>query len=244
MDNTRLCNFFSGLFVLYKHNDKKERNIAKAMLFKILYGGSEFTIAQDLGVSIEEASLFFNAFFDANEGLLDNFKVTKDTAMKRGWIEIDQFTKKRYFFKDYELMNQLSEKAWSYYPENYKKLSMQERAAVKAQLKVDSPELADIWSKFMTLKGKLERAALNYRIQGTSATMTKIAALLLDEENMSLSEGLLLLVHDELVEEYANTKDLEALSQITVSKMKQAGGITCKTVPMNAETAVGTFWIH
>jgi DNA polymerase I-like protein with 3'-5' exonuclease and polymerase domains len=227
-----------------KVRDKKERNIAKAMLFKILYGGSPYTIAQDLGTTLEEGELFFNAFFDANEGLKENFEETKAHATKNGWITLDQFTKKRYYFAGFEEMQELYKKACSYYPEEYKKLSKLERELYKAKLKVEHPELSEFWKQWSILKGKLERASLNYRIQGSGATMTKIAALLIDEDNLSLDHGLLLMVHDELVEEYSKEKKLEEISKRTVSEMIKAGSYICKKVPMDAETAIGDYWIH
>ena len=229
-------------FVCDKNVHKKERNVAKAMIFKIFYGGSEFTISMDLGVSLDEATKFYKAFFQAYPGLDQNFEKTKRLVLKRGWIELDSYTKKRYFFPHFKKMNELYEKAWSFYPKDYTSLSYEDKQLVKAELKVRHPELTDIWKEYMILKGKLERAALNYRIQGTSATMTKLAAVLI-EKDKSLKEGVLLLVHDELVEEYP--KELaEKRSLETIECMKKAGEYFCKNVPMDAETAVGDYWIH
>ena len=94
----------------------------------------------------------------------------------------------------------------------------------------------------MILKGKLERAALNYRIQGTSATMTKLATILVDKES-SLEEGVLLLVHDEIVQQFKQDKS-EQMADFTIECMKKAGEYFCQNVPMDAETAVGDHWIH
>ncbi len=230
-------------FICDKKLNKKERNIAKAMLFKILFGGSEFTVAQDLGVSLEEGKVFFKAFFDGYKGLEKNFTDTKNLALKRGWVEIDPLYKKRYFFPYFNRMKELEERAWTYYPEDYRKMSKEEKEEVKAALKINSPELSLIWKEFMTLKGKLERRALNFRIQGFAATMSKVAAILIDDNNRSLKFGLLLAVHDEFVEEYIESI-AEEKSALTVECMRESGRKMCKEVPMDADTAVGDYWIH
>ncbi len=242
----------TNMFRIIKNDDKficdakinaKERKIAKNMLFKILFGGSEFTIAQDLGVSLEEGKLFFKAFFDGYKGLEKNFTDTKNLALQRGWFEIDPLYKKRYFFPYFNRMKELEERAWTYYPHNYRSLSKEEKDIVKADLKINSPELSLIWKEFMTLKGKLERRALNFRIQGFAATMSKIAAILIDDNNRSLKFGLLLAIHDEFVEEY-DLSIAEEKSLLTVEYMRDSGRKMCKLVPMDAVTAVGDYWIH
>ena len=229
-------------FICDKHLHKKERNVAKAMIFKIFYGGSEFTIAMDLGVSLDEATKFFKAFFLAYPGLEENFKITKKLAIKRGWIELDSYTKKRYFFPDFDKMNKAYKKAQSYYPDNYSEYSYEEKLSFKEELKIKHPEVSEYWKEYMILKGKLERAALNYRIQGTSATMTKLATILI-EKNNTLEEGVLLAIHDEELEEYLE-EIAEEMSKRTVECMKKAGEYFCKKVPMDAESAIGNYWIH
>jgi DNA polymerase I-like protein with 3'-5' exonuclease and polymerase domains len=146
-----------------KKEHKKERTIAKNMLFKLLFGGSDFTVAQDLGVEIEEGRKFYNAFFDGNPGMRENFEITKQKAMQNGWVELDAYTEKRWFFKDFEKMNSLYQQAWKCYPEGYSKMSKEERQKVKESLKTSHPHLSSLWKEYMVLKGKLERAALNYR---------------------------------------------------------------------------------
>lgn len=229
-------------FICDKEVNKKERNVAKAMIFKIFYGGSEFTISMDLGVSLDEATKFYKAFFQAYPGLQEDFDTTKKLVVKRGWIELDKYTKKRYFYPDFGKMKKAYEKAMSYYPEGYNYLTYEEKQIIKSRLKEEHPELSGYWKEYMILKGKLERAALNYRIQGTSATMTKLATILVDKDS-SLEEGVLLLVHDEIVQQFKQDKS-EQMAEFTIECMKKAGTYFCQNVPMDAETAVGDHWIH
>jgi DNA polymerase I-like protein with 3'-5' exonuclease and polymerase domains len=229
-------------FICDKEKNKKERSVAKAMIFKIIFGGSDFTIAMDLGVPIEEGTKFYNAFFQGYPGLKENFENTKKLALKRGWIELDSYTKKRYFYPYFGKMKELYEKAWSYYPDDYRSMSADEKTEFKKRLKIDHPELSLIWKDYMVLKGKLERAALNYRIQGTASSMTKLAVILMEKE-VSLEEGVSIIVHDEVVQEF-ESKLCEDKSRDTVECMRKSGVYFCPNVPMDAETAIGKHWIH
>ena len=229
--------------ILNKKDNKKERNIAKGMVFKINYGGSPYTISQDMGISIEEAEEFYNSFLDGFNGLKENFEETKKLALKRGWIELDSFTKKRYFYPDFKKMESLKKEALSYYPENYKNFSKKEKENFKNELYQNNPNIKNLWKEWGILIGKLERAALNYRIQGLSATMSKLAMGIIDKDNLNLNEGLILFVHDEAIEIYEEKK-ANFKSKNTIKAMKLAGLFTCKKVPMDAESAIGDFWIH
>jgi DNA polymerase I-like protein with 3'-5' exonuclease and polymerase domains len=230
-------------FICDKNKHKKERNVAKAMIFKIFYGGSEFTISMDLGVSLSEATDFYQAFFTGYPGLEEDFVRAKKLALQRGWIELDTYTKKRYFFPHFHEMKEAERKAKSYYPDNYMQLSKGEKYEVKEMIKQKYPKVAEYWKTYSILKGKLERAALNYRIQGTSATMTKLAVILMEKFITNLQEGVLLIVHDEVVQEF-KADECQKQAEFTVECMRKAGSYFCKTVPMGAEYAIGDYWIH
>lgn len=68
-------------------------------------------------------------------------------------------------------------------------------------------------------------------------------AMILLEENNNTLDGILLVIHDELVESF-DTNIAEDRSKITLQKMKEAGKLYCTSVQMEAETAVGSYWIH
>lgn len=229
--------------IINKEDHKKERNVAKAMGFKLNYGGGEFTIAQEMGIDTEEALKFVQGYFDGFPGLEQNFVETKKLAVKRGWIELDSYTGKKYFFKEFSLMQELYKKAMSYYPENYRTYSKEKKEEFKIELKISNPEVSILWKEYMILKGKLERASLNFRIQGLAASMSKVAAILIENKNFSLDEGLLLIVHDEMVEEY-KIKDCQQKSDFTKECFTKAGTFFCKTVPMSGTSEIGSYWIH
>ncbi len=96
-------------------------------------------------------------------------------------------------------------------------------------------------------RSKIERAALNYCIQGAAGGLTKFAAILFRrwilESNLQDTVFMTNLVHDEInVESPVGIADLVA-KHLEVS-MEQGGAKWCKTVPLTAEAAIVDFWSH
>ena len=97
------------------------------------------------------------------------------------------------------------------------------------------------------LKGKLERASLNFPIQGCAGSMTKLAVVYirayLIKNNAFDRFQITNLVHDEInceaKEEYA-----EECAKVMEIAMKKAADVWCKTIKMNAEAVIGNYWTH
>ena len=233
--------------IVTKKTHPKERQDAKAISFKISYGGSAYTLKDDFGVVEEVAQKFIDGFFEAFPSLKRNFEEAMATAMKLGYIEIDNITKRRWFFKDFKKMKSLNDKAWSLYPENYSKLTKEKKELVKKELKETHPELKDIWSEYFSLKGKLERNALNYRIQGLAGSQTKRAGVLFREHqlknNLQNTTWLVSLIHDEAlsetIPEYA-----EKAKILLENCMVNGAQEYCKNVKMAAEGFIVDWWHH
>jgi DNA polymerase I-like protein with 3'-5' exonuclease and polymerase domains len=154
---------------IFNNSHKDERNKSKNATFKMAFGGSGYTMAMDLGVDIEEGEKFVQSWFYGFPGLENNFTKTKKLAIQRGWIELDQFTRKRYWFSKFEDMNFYKNKIYELVP-NYNKLTKDQ--------KKDLPEYEEIkrlGESIFIYVPSLERKSLNYRIQGSAAMMTKIA---------------------------------------------------------------------
>lgn len=205
--------------------------------------GSGFTMAQDLGVSTEEGERFVQGYMDGFPGLEANFIEAKKLGLKRGWIQLDTFTGKRYFFPHFEKMKKLNKEAMSYYGEDYTSLSKEEKLIRKEEVKAKYPIIKELWKEWGVLKGKLERASLNYRIQGQSATQMKLAVIELEENNTSLEEGVLLIVHDELVEEWSD-EVAEEKSELTLKAFKKSGTYFTDKVEFTGTSEIGDYWIH
>ena len=226
---------------------KRERDVAKSINFKLNYGGSAFTLKDDFGVSEEEAQKFIDNYMDAFDGLREDFKKVQKFALEHGYIVIDTYTQRRWFCPYYDKIKALEKDIWSHYPKNYKQMNKEQRDKVKAENKINFPHLSTMWSEFFYYKGQLERAALNFRIQGLSGGMTKLAAILL--RNWKLKEGfdkecfINNIIHDEI-----NSLAQEPLTEIYKQKieevMQKAGTFFCKKVPMTATAVIGDYWGH
>lgn len=226
---------------------KRERDVAKSINFKLNYGGSAFTLKDDFGVEEEEAQKFIDNYMNAFPGLKEDFKKVQKFALEHGYIVIDNYTQRRWFCPYYNQIKALEKDIWSYYPKDYKQMNKEQRDKVKAQNKIDYPHLSSMWSQYFYYKGQLERAALNFRIQGLSGGMTKLAAILL--RNWKIKSGydkecfINNIIHDEI-----NSLSQEALTEIYKQKieevMQKAGTFFCKKVPMTATAVVGEYWGH
>jgi len=233
--------------ICLKKTHPEERNAAKSIGFKLAYGGSAYTLKDDFGVSEEVAEEFLEGYFNAFPSLRDDFEKAKEKAVELGYIEIDPITQRRWFFKEFNYMNSLSKKAWDYYPKDYSKMSQEKKDAFKLDLKEKHPEVKQLWSEYFSLKGKLERDALNYRIQGLAGSQLKMAGIIfrryIINNNLEGKVALVSLIHDEILVECI--EELVESTKIEVEKAMIVGGNKfCKKVKMGAEGVIGEFWYH
>jgi DNA polymerase I-like protein with 3'-5' exonuclease and polymerase domains len=229
--------------VIDKKENKKERNISKGLTFTLAFGGGANKIASDLGIELEEAQKFESSYLDGFAGLRQNFEATKKEAYNKGWIQLDSFSGKRYFFKEYKEMLDYQKSAMEYYPNDYRTYSKEQKEKFKKDLYDYNPEVKQLWSKWAKLKGTLERRALNFRIQGNASFMSKIAMLLLHKLSNNLDYGLLLMAHDEAVLQFP-IDIIEEKAKEVKELMIKSGTYTCKNVKLDAEYEIGDYWIH
>lgn len=152
-----------------------------------------------------------------------------------------------YFDPEYERMKELGKKAWSYFPEDYKKMPDLERQKVKDKVNEEHPELKSIWSEYFTLRGSLERKGLNFRIQGFAGSQTKLAGILLRkhiiEHNLENQVMHTNSVHDEVLVESVQEYSEDA-RKLVQNCMEEGGNFFCKSVKMTAEAVICDFWKH
>jgi DNA polymerase I-like protein with 3'-5' exonuclease and polymerase domains len=142
-------------------------------------------------------------------------------------------------------MNELNREAIAYYPDDYRTYSVDKKAEFKQTLYEDYPHVKQLWKEWSILKGKLERLALNYPIQGTSAYISKMAALLIynyRKNNNWPKFKLVNIIHDELI---TTSEDSESAKYLDLTKqlMIKAGTYFC-SVPMTAEGVSSKNWKH
>lgn len=103
------------------------------------------------------------------------------------------------------------------------------------------------FSKYYSLKGKYERACLNYIIQGAAGSITKLASIYfynwIKDNNLWDKVAITNLVHDEI-----HVECEENMSSIVAKALEEAmvkgGKLWCTRVPLNAEAAITDYWSH
>ncbi len=176
------------------------RRRAKAINFGIIYGISAFGLANQLGISKQEAGDYITTYFKRFPGIRDYMEATKKSAHAKGYVETI-FGRR------------------IHYPE--------------------------INTKNPSMRGFLERAAVNAPIQGTAADIIRramirmspaLAAAKLDSAHM------LLQVHDELVFEVKEA-DAERLIETARRVMETASEPAVKlSVPVQVDAKAAANW--
>jgi len=231
--------------IVSKKTHPEERNAAKSISFKIAYGGSAYTLKDDFGVEEEVAQEFIDSYMKAFPALDNYFKSGREKAVKKGYVDI--VPDRRYWEPDFKKMQELVEKAWSFYPSNYKDLSQEAKQEVKEEINKEHPEIKKYWSEYFSLKGSLERCSQNYPIQGLSGSQTKMAGVLFRryqlENNLRDTVYLTSLVHDECLAE-SKKEFAEQGLKLLEEKMIEGANLFCKKVKMGASGNVCVYWSH
>lgn len=97
-DNTMITAFKNGedihsvtaskiLGIPVEQLTKEQRGSAKAINFGIVYGMSEYTLAQDLHISFKEAKTYMEEYFDKYSGVRDYLEFLKKNAYENGYMK-------------------------------------------------------------------------------------------------------------------------------------------------------------
>jgi DNA polymerase-1 len=203
------------------------RQLAKTINFGIAYGMSAFKLSHDFGITLEEAEEFINSYFEAYPQLEAYFRKQRELAIEKGYISIDPITNRR---------------SWN----GHLQRQYEENLGLVREYRIwgrKAPK--EVFSLMNSAKGQIGRNAQNYRIQGTAASMTKLASVLVTnklEEN-GLSATLVNAVHDEIVIE-CSEKDAEKVQQLLLESMEKAGKVFVKEIPMTADCVISEVWEH
>jgi len=231
--------------IVTKETHPEERNAAKAINFKIGYGGSAYTLKDDFGVTEEVAQVFVDNHMAAFPTLKKNFEDTKKKAVQLGYLDI--IPDRRYWEHPWKEMVELQKACGTYYPENYRKYSQADKETFKKKLKLEHPEVGIMWSKYFILKGELERSALNYRIQGLAAAQMKEACIRFRrhciKHDLRKQMYITSIIHDEALIE-TKEESAELCQSIVKKSMEDGGNKFCKNIKMIAETFIVDWWHH
>ena len=65
---------------------KEQRSSAKAVNFGIVYGIGEFSLSQDIGVSVKEAKAYIDSYLEKYHGVREYMASTKENAKENGYV--------------------------------------------------------------------------------------------------------------------------------------------------------------
>jgi DNA polymerase I-like protein with 3'-5' exonuclease and polymerase domains len=199
--------------------NKKIRDIGKQLNLKLNYGGTSFTLKDDLECSEDEAQEIIDFLNNRTPELMKYFDRCIRFVYKNGYIISDNYFKSRTYFYGYDRLCELHNK-----PYNNK---------TKEEI-----------SEYYKLRGELERFAKNNRIQNTGALMIKMAHIMFNDklDELNLDAKVVNNIHDEIVSE--TKKELsEKAKELLNECMINAGKFWCKKIPMKTDSSINKLWI-
>jgi DNA polymerase-1 len=217
---------------------KQQRQLAKAAGFAICYGGVGATIAMNLSIPIEQGDEVYNAYLNAFPSLKKYFRYKQKEVLENGYVITDPVSQRKIFFPQHEeyllLRDELDETFWNDYRE-------EKRNNTRFYIYTMKPKVR----RFFRIKGEMERAALNFPIQGASASITKYACVLvfdqIEEQGMMDTVLFTNVIHDQILLEVLSAVS-EEWAQTVKDCMEKAGDLFCKAVKLKAEPEILDRW--
>jgi len=206
---------------------KEKRQIAKSAGFALNYGGTGFTISNNLNIPKEEGEFVEKAYFEAFPGLKSYYDRCENNALKNGHILIDELTGSKFYIAGFDKFKELQKTIES--TKDWRSISKEQR------------------SYYLRWKGQIRRNALNFPIQGTSASITKYACILfydwLLENAYQDIIKIVNVIHDEVLIECPKHLT-DTVAKTLKNCMEKAGNLYCTIVPLQASPIISTFWDH
>ncbi len=203
--------------------------------------GVGLTISSNLAISKEEGETIYNNYMKAFPGIATYFKKMAQEALDKGYVEIDHITKRKSyvdFYPEYKRLKDIISKEGFW--DTYRK---------EKELKSDKfiNELKGIVRDYFKYQGMIQRKSFNYPVQGSGASITKLATCYLFEwilSNKKFNEiKIVNCVHDEILVECPHELDDEVARKLEECMVK-AGSIFFTRVPLEAKAQIGDSWLH
>lgn len=216
------------------------RQNAKVGGFTVAFGGTGKTVADNLKISEEEGNRFYDLYFQAFPSLKAHYKKCEEQAYKDGYILIDERNKRKCFIYNHkrylELKNELTKQFWEkykilkQYPENSDFIAMKDKV-----------------KEYFKIKGDISRMAYNYPIQGTAASIAKIANIKffrwIKKQKLLNKVKVVSFIHDQLLVECPKEIQ-EEVKLALVKAMEDAGAVYFTRVPLKASAEIDICWSH
>jgi DNA polymerase I-like protein with 3'-5' exonuclease and polymerase domains len=242
---------------------KKRRNACKTLLLGIMYGQGVTAVAESIGSSIDEAQAIIDDFYDSFPRVKKWMDETIAFAKKTGYVEdiwgrrrrLPDILLPRFEIKEASLSQEdgifnpllgiskrlVGSELIEKYKTNIKEAK--NRNDIESQIKKAAAEGIRIKNNGGFI-AQAERQCVNARIQGGSATMTKIAMnkLFRDEELNKLGFKLLLTVHDELIGECPKDNVDEVAKKLTYIMKTCINDVS--DVPFKCDADISERWYY
>ncbi|MFT4413235.1 DNA polymerase [Fredinandcohnia humi] len=211
----------------------KYRKMMKVGLLAVMYGTSMFTLAEQLGITVEEAHKFIQDFFktypDVHQFINDTHQYVKDNE----FVETLYGRKRRFptHTRNAREYDALVRKMCSILGTNELPLNFWEYKELPYDTK----------RSFQKIKGEVERVrrmAVNARIQGTAADIMKRALLNIHAHVKPKGWEVIGTVHDEALMLVDSSITLKEIEEIEACMIRSAE----LDVPLKVDTEIMTRW--
>jgi DNA polymerase I-like protein with 3'-5' exonuclease and polymerase domains len=220
-----------------KHKDKRQQS--KVIGFALAYGGSAKAISDQLQLTEQEGIDIYNKYFEAFPDLDKYYTNAKKFGIENGYVLLSKVTGKKCYvdyFDEFKAIEQelKNKEFW----DRYKQLKNSNTPTAR--------EMKDKVSRYFRKKGDIERMSLNYRVQGESAEISKLAGIYFWQDyiipnNLFGVVKLVNIIHDEYLVECPESIVEEACDAIQGAMEKSAAKF-CKRVKLGAEPAYAKYW--
>lgn len=225
---------------------KEHRTQSKSIVLGVLYGRSISSIAEQLGISSEDAKVIYDTVLDAFPALKNFMEESQQMAKDFGYVttvygrrrHIRNMMLQPYEFYYENIDKEVSQTVIDKYTKILSKTYYKNRESIKAELKSQG-----ILVKENTIKlREAERQCVNSRVQGSAADITKKAMIAVynDELLRQLDCHILMQIHDEIQVEcpLINAKRVgERLSQLMINAAKDR-----ISIPMKCDVEITDRW--
>lgn len=160
--------------------ESEERRLAKSIGFLIGYGGGAKKLADQFGISMQEAKETIRWYYGVFSKLEAYFKAQGELTRKNGYILINEVSGRKSFIPFYEKYVQV-------------KSYIERQKARGGDVRPEATE----W--FSYHNSKIQRWSQNVPIQGTAADIGKYAGILLRKYAQKIPFKIVLFVHDEII---------------------------------------------
>ena len=209
------------------------RKHAKTALLGCMYGALPFTIAKQVGVSVEEGKEILDNFFNSNPVLTAQIHKCHDLVAAQGYVETLQGRKRR--FPEIPAKVKLLKKLDQMIYQKTGKTGTQWDAELDGIYKAKKIPY-DLRSNWYSLNKEIQRAfrqSFNATDQGSGGDICKIALINLDKYFTELNKNLPPEKHYHIISTIHDEQLMEVPDDIPQEVIDHIDYIMCHTMPLN-----------